>query len=140
MTKKEQEQFFDEFTSKMKSIMVGKGDDYANEDRLSNFKYSGSIVGTGKDGRLACLQLIAIKVARLGTLINSKEGAKNESIDDSMLDLANYSVLLAMLQSEQSELIVAPKELLDKSIYDWKEGDVLRCIKPNTHLEIMRKE
>ena len=44
--------------------------------------------------------LIATKVARLGVLLNSDNPAKNESIDDSILDLANYSVLLGMILSE----------------------------------------
>jgi hypothetical protein len=139
MTKKEQEQFFDVFTAKMKSIMVGKGDDYATHDRLSNFKFSGSIVGTGKDGRLACLQLIAVKVARLGTLLNSKEGAKNESIDDSILDLANYSVLLAMLQSELTNVTHVRDIAVGMDIYT--HADLMSfALKANKKYKVTSKE
>ena len=78
--------------------MIGKGNDYANEDRLSNFKLAGSICGLTPEQN--CLSLIATKVARLGVLLGGKEPS-NESIDDSLLDLANYAVLLACLREEK---------------------------------------
>lgn len=81
--------------------MLSKGDDYANEDRLSNFKLAGNIAGTGAE--LNCLNLIATKVARLGTLLNQQnQKPKNESIEDSLLDLANYATLLSMLINERN--------------------------------------
>ena len=82
----------------MEKVLFSKGDDYANQDRLSNFKLAGAI--TGGDARTNCLILIATKVSRLGVLINSKEEPNNESIEDSVLDLANYSVLLLMIINE----------------------------------------
>lgn len=98
MTKEEQLQHFTYFTEKMKRTLFSKGDDYANEDRLSNFKMAGAIAGG--DAKTNCLNLIATKVARLGVLINSDQEPNNESIADSILDLANYSVLLSMIIEE----------------------------------------
>ena len=98
MTKEEQLQHFGYFTEKMKRTLFSKGDDYANEDRLSNFKMAGAIAGG--DAKSNCLNLIATKVARLGVLINSDQEPNNESISDSILDLANYSVLLSMIIEE----------------------------------------
>ena len=98
MTKKEQKAHFNYIVDEMEKVLFSKGDDYANEDRLSNFKLAGAI--TGGDARTNCLNLIATKVARLGVLINSKEKPNNESIEDSVLDLANYSVLLLMIINE----------------------------------------
>lgn len=98
MTKEEQLQHFSYFTEKMKRTLFSKGDDYANEDRLSNFKMAGAI--SGGDAKSNCLNLIATKVARLGVLINSEQEPNNESISDSILDLANYSVLLSMIIEE----------------------------------------
>jgi hypothetical protein len=46
---------------------------------------------------LIVLNLIATKVARLGVLLNSNDKPKNESINDSIMDLANYAMLLAMI-------------------------------------------
>jgi len=39
----QQQELFDDFVENQKSIMLKKGNDYANEDRLSNFKLAGSI-------------------------------------------------------------------------------------------------
>jgi hypothetical protein len=98
MTKEQQTKFFTDFTTKMATIMLSKGDDYAGADRLSNFKQVGSICGLKTEQ--ACLSLIATKVARLGQLLSGKT-PKNESIEDSILDLCNYGVLLAMIVDDQ---------------------------------------
>lgn len=94
MTKQQQEVVFDNMVAEMRKVMLGKGDDYANEDRLSNFKLAGNICGITPE--LNCLNLIATKVARLGVLLQGKE-PKNESVQDSVLDLSNYAVLLNMI-------------------------------------------
>jgi len=99
MNKEQQEKHFNEITEKMRGVMLSKGDDYANTDRLSNFKLAGGV--SGLNAELNCLSLIATKVARLGVLLNSKSKPNNESIQDSVLDLANYSLLLSMILSEK---------------------------------------
>jgi hypothetical protein len=95
MSKDEQQLHFIEITKKMGSILLSKGDDYANIDRLSNFKLAGNICGLNPE--LNCLSLIATKVTRLGVLLNSTSKPNNESIEDSVLDLANYALLLSMI-------------------------------------------
>jgi len=90
---------FAAITEQMKSIMFAKGNDYANDDRLSNFKLAGNISGLSPE--LNCLSLIATKVARLGVLLNNDKTPNNESITDSLLDLANYTVLLTMLLKDK---------------------------------------
>ena len=102
MNKQEQEKHFNEMTEKMRNIMLSKGDDYANTDRLSNFKLAGGV--SGLNAELNCLSLIATKVARLGVLLNSKNEPNNESIQDSVLDLANYALLLSMILSEKTNI------------------------------------
>jgi len=99
MTKEEQVVHFDNMTTRMRDILTKKGNDYANVDRLSNFKLAGGI--TGLSPELNCLSLIATKVARLGVLLNSTEHPNNESIEDSVLDLANYSILLSMILNDR---------------------------------------
>ena len=76
MTKKEQQAHFGYITDQMRKTLFSKGDDYANEDRLSNFKLAGAIAGG--DARTNCLNLISTKVARLGVLINSDKEPNNE--------------------------------------------------------------
>ena len=108
MVLKDQENFFETFTANMKSTMFRKGSDYSNTDRLSNFKYAGSICGLTAEQN--CLSLIATKVARLGVLLDpTAKAPNNESINDSVLDLANYAVLLRMIIEERY-----PEEIANK--------------------------
>lgn len=94
-----QERIFNETVETMRGIMFRKGNDYANTDRLSNFKLAGAI--TGGSAETNCLNLIATKVARLGVLLNTSAVPNNESIDDSLIDLANYALLLRMIHLEE---------------------------------------
>lgn len=109
MNIKEQEIALTEIVDQIKQTMFKKGNDYANEDRLSNFKLAGSIVGLSASQN--CLSLIATKVARLGVLLKGSE-PNNESIDDSILDLICYSCLLSMIESEKK-----PPEFTQEEIF-----------------------
>jgi len=95
-----QKAHFKALTERMEDILFKKGNDYANQDRLSNFKLAGTIAGGSAE--LNCLNLIATKVARLGVLLNSGKAPNNESIQDSIIDLINYGVLLDMIVSERA--------------------------------------
>jgi hypothetical protein len=98
MTQQEQLKHFEALTLEMKQILFKKGNDYANTDRLSNFKLAGAICGLTAERN--CLSLIATKVARLGVLLNTENKPNNESIHDSIVDLVNYSVLLSMIMED----------------------------------------
>ena len=98
MTKENQKITFNEIVASMEKTLLSKAEDYANEDRLSNFKVTAAITGTKPE--LIGLTMIAVKVARLGVLLNSSKKPNNESIQDSVLDLANYAVLLSMILKE----------------------------------------
>ena len=103
-----QKQSFAAMVAKMEATLFKKGNDYANTDRLSNFKLAGAIAGGTAETN--CLNMIATKVARLGVLLNSDGKPNNESIEDSILDLANYAVLLGMiLEDRDIELTVVPE-------------------------------
>jgi len=102
MNLQQQEKFVDEFLGKMRATMLSKGNDYANVDRLSNFKLAGAICGLTPEQN--CLSMIATKVARLGVLLAGKT-PNNESIEDSLLDLSNYGALLACLREEKLDII-----------------------------------
>lgn len=93
----EQTKCFNTVVERLKSIMSSKGDDYASDDRLSNFKLAGAICGISAEKN--CLSLIATKVARLGVLLDGKK-PNNESLDDSIIDLAMYAILLYMLRND----------------------------------------
>ena len=101
MTKEEQKIFLEGFQNEMKSLILSKGDDYAgNVDRLSNFKVVGAIQKI--DPKQVALTMMSVKIARIATLIAEKNGnVKHESIKDSLVDLANYSALMAMLIQDE---------------------------------------
>lgn len=107
MNKQEQLEYFNQFVQEMRQTMIAKGDDYAGEDRLANFKHAGTISRIGATRQV--LSLIATKVARLGQLLESGEAPRNEATKDSILDLANYSLLLAMvIEDEQRKRMEFP--------------------------------
>lgn len=98
MTRETQTNLLSEFYAEKKNVLKLKGEDYANEDVLSNFKTAGANCGISAE--LQCLSLIATKVARLGNLLSGKT-PNNESVSDSILDLSNYTDLLYCLVNEQ---------------------------------------
>jgi hypothetical protein len=105
MTKENQTQLFDKMVESQREIMLSKGDDYANADRLSNFKSAAYICGLSTEQH--CLAMIATKVARLGVLLDPKaKTPKFESVQDSVLDLANYAQLLNMIIEENGPRVV----------------------------------
>lgn len=96
--------FINKFSALIKELhetLVKKGNDYSNEDKLSNFKVAGEITGIGPE--MNCLNLIATKVARLGVLLNSNRVPSNESIQDSVKDLICYGILLNMILEEKND-------------------------------------
>jgi len=96
MTKKEREENFLLFTSEMNKVATAKQKDYATDyDVLSNFKKAASICNLSPE--MNALSLIATKVARLGVLLNSEEAPNHESIHDSLIDLANYTIILDLI-------------------------------------------
>lgn len=94
---------FDKLITELSKILISKGGDYANDDRLSNFKLAGTICGLTPQQN--CLSLIATKVARLGVLYQPGKAPNNESILDSIKDLINYGILLHMLEADTKSQI-----------------------------------
>lgn len=97
--KDNKEQLIINLNKELSNVLLKKGNDYANEDRLSNFKLSGELVQSS--AKEACLTLIATKVGRLGSLIKCNKTPNNESISDSIKDLINYGYLLYMILEEE---------------------------------------
>jgi hypothetical protein len=91
MNHNEQKKHVEDFFEKIRQTMLNKGDDYANHDRLSNFKLAGNITGVG--AKVNCLNLIATKVARLGVLFKNNAEPRYEAVRDSVLDMAVYEII-----------------------------------------------
>lgn len=102
MNHDEQKQHVEAFFEKIRQTMLNKGNDYANHDRLSNFKLAGNITGIG--AKMNCLSLIATKVARLGVLLNGGAKPHHEGVRDSVLDMAVYAILLDQILSDEDKV------------------------------------
>jgi len=98
MTKEQQLQFARDKFKEILELIESKGDDYANEDRLSNFKESACLLNT--TAFKVCLNQIGIKISRIVNLIDRE--AKNESLEDSLDDLFTYSLLLTMIYKDEA--------------------------------------
>ena len=124
MTRETQSKLLGEFYAEKKNILKLKGEDYANEDVLSNFKTAGANIGISAEQQ--CLSLIATKVARLGNLLSGKI-PNNESISDSILDLSNYTDLLYCLVNEEEENLITQDDLGKiKSAFNKNKADFLK--------------
>ena len=90
---------FYELLSKMKEIHDAKNSDYSEtNDSLSNFKMSERF---GIPSHIGVLVRISDKYSRICQLINKGEennSVKDETIDDTLLDLANYCLLMIILR------------------------------------------
>jgi len=90
----------------IKTIHEKKSQDYSAGGNYENFIRSALVASWFKnDSDKAFVVLIATKLARLATLLNSGKDPNNESIDDSFLDLTTYCALWASFQKERNKPI-----------------------------------
>jgi len=85
----------EQLIDKGKELMQIKAHDYTSGEtnRYENFLRQAELLSWFKnDNDKAYVAVIAIKLARLASLLDSKE-PKNESIEDSFIDLINYCAL-----------------------------------------------
>lgn len=88
-----------EMHDKESATLIGKNYDYANTDALSNFKVVASNMGVNPE--MVALTLINVKVTRLNNLIMESKQGKNESIEDTIMDMRNYLTLLNAIRNEK---------------------------------------
>lgn len=83
-------------------IMGNKNADYSKgEDALRNFHNVEMVRVNAKQGLMV---RIVDKVTRIGNLLDSEARVKDESVDDTLRDLANYSILLlAVIKSSRKK-------------------------------------
>lgn len=81
----------------MKEIHTAKNEDYSgvdNPNKMFNFDVAERVMNlfdSSRDKVFACM--IGIKLGRLASLKNQNKLPNNESIADSMIDMANYVIL-----------------------------------------------
>lgn len=102
MENKNKEITFDDLLSKMKEIADAKGHDYAGyDDRLANFRLANL---TGISMWHGIVIRIGDKFSRICEF--AKKGqleVKDESVEDTLLDMANYCLLCIMAYHAEKE-------------------------------------
>lgn len=89
------EKDFDNYLKKIKDLVIKKSKDYSNEeDAYINFKISSQIANIRIEQTF--LVFLSTKIARLKELLVNKKKPNNESIQDTLMDIAVYSLLLAI--------------------------------------------
>lgn len=102
MTHQEFTTSFENLVTKMREMLLKKGKDYANEDTMSNFKRIGFI--TDLSPERVILTFAASKISRLCNLMEKGANPMNESVQDNMLDLACYGMLLNAMHEETTAI------------------------------------
>lgn len=73
-------------------LILAKNKDYAGDnDPYQNFR-NAEVVGVGIER--AILVRIMDKISRIGNVLDAGTAVKSESIDDTLMDLINYSAIL----------------------------------------------
>lgn len=113
MTKAAYMQFHQDCCDKMIAITKRKNADYtgAGDDPFANFRQIGSIVKTPNVIEIGFLTRMSDKFSRIGSFVEQGTlQCQDESVEDTLLDLANYCVLMAGYLQEQRETArVAPQ-------------------------------
>jgi len=85
---------------KCKEIHDKKSHDYASDSNpFSNFEQAASVANVTTHEVFKVL--IGIKLARLSELLTNNKDPKNESIEDTFIDLANYCLLWGSYYAER---------------------------------------
>lgn len=93
MTRDEFKNRFSETLSLMFKTMSEKNNDYASDDNpFGNFTLVKELWITSIEKWI--LVRIADKISRISNLIDKEAKVKDESIKDTLLDLANYAIIL----------------------------------------------
>jgi hypothetical protein len=97
MNKETQINLIQEIDEKLLQVLRSKGEDYAGEDVLSNFKQvseAAKVLNINVDEPTNyALFMCILKIARLSNLINNNKVPNNEGIEDSFIDLIGYAKL-----------------------------------------------
>jgi hypothetical protein len=107
MTKKEYMQFHQDCCNRMIDITAKKNSDYtgASGDPFSNFNQIGGLVQLPSVVEIGFLTRMSDKISRIGSFVTKGFLLVNdESVEDTLLDLANYCILFAgYIRSKRGE-------------------------------------
>lgn len=101
MNQKQFVQFIKDFYDKNLKIVEAKNKDYAGDDTFKAFKLTEAIGNTTVEEGL--LVRMSDKLSRISTLLKKKQHVKDETIEDTLADLANYAAILAAYMSQKPQ-------------------------------------
>ncbi len=119
MTKQEYLKFHNDFCTKMIEITQKKNADYSGggNDPFNNFRHIENFVAGVEVDIIAVgfLTRMTDKFSRIGSFIsNGTLQVKDESVADTLLDLANYSALFAGYLKEKADELRVAQQALDR--------------------------
>ena len=104
-------ELINETTRARRALYSKKAQDYATDDCLSNFKRMSHMLQMLRvDAHMpegVCLFFMMVKIDRLCNLLHKQVGPANESLDDTIDDLLNYTDLLRGILKDKE---LGPKE------------------------------
>lgn len=108
-SKEELLQQHEKITTQARQTLDGKNDDYTgDDDALANFRrYSDLNVCDMETG---ILSRIVDKISRLSSLVDRERSVEDETFEDTVEDLINYSIILSVAYEEGEQ----PKEDVPK--------------------------
>lgn len=98
MTKEEYLKFHADACEKMILITQSKNSDYTggSKDPFSNFVQIGGLISAEKVVEIGFVTRMSDKLSRIGSFVSKGTlQVKSESVEDTLLDLANYCILFA---------------------------------------------
>lgn len=98
MTKEEYLKFHEESCQKMVAITRAKNSDYTGDSSnpFANFEQVGHLVQLPSVVQIGFITRMSDKISRIGSFVTKGILAvKDESVEDTLLDLANYCILFA---------------------------------------------
>lgn len=95
-------------------LMSAKSHDYAeSKDAFLNFKTAAQLAGISPEQTL--LTLLGMKLSRLTQLVGKSKQPKNEALEDTMIDVINYTLLLRGMIKERAGQFESTRETKESS-------------------------
>lgn len=103
----------EELMARGMELMKSKSHDYTTSHKYENFERQAELISWFKDSiDQAFVAVITIKLARLASLLGRDKEVKNESIQDTFIDLINYCSLWGGYRTKDDK-----NNQVDKGLY-----------------------
>lgn len=111
---------FRKITEEMCALTAAKNKDYSGDhDAFANFRLVEQIGLCPTE--VGILTRLSDKLARVGRLLNKSAAVKSESVEDTLLDMAVYSIILLVYLRSKVPYAIVPSDL---DVKDLRPGQV----------------